>query len=45
MASRPLNGGMMELGALLRAVNRRRGSQGEPASEDDVVRGAWAVAL
>lgn len=38
LATRALNGGMMELPALLRYVNRRRGAQAEPVSEDDVVR-------
>ncbi|PNW70123.1 hypothetical protein CHLRE_17g706650v5 [Chlamydomonas reinhardtii] len=38
LASRSLNGGMMELPALLRAVSRRRGGAAEPVSEDDVVR-------
>ncbi|KXZ41680.1 hypothetical protein GPECTOR_323g36 [Gonium pectorale] len=38
LASRPLNGGIMELPALLRAVTRRRGGGAEPVSEDDVVR-------
>ncbi|GFR48530.1 hypothetical protein Agub_g10425 [Astrephomene gubernaculifera] len=45
LASRPLNGGLMELGALLRAVNRRRGAAGEPASEDDVVRAIKKLAV
>ncbi|KAG2491363.1 hypothetical protein HYH03_010362 [Edaphochlamys debaryana] len=38
LASRSLNGGLMELGALQRAVARRRGTSAEPVSQDDVVR-------
>lgn len=38
LATRSINGGMMELPALLRYVNRRRGSQADPISEDDVAR-------
>ncbi len=38
MATRAINGGMIDLPSLLRHVNKRRGSQAEPASEDDVVR-------
>jgi hypothetical protein len=37
MASRSLNGGMYELDALTRAVNRRRGTQVDPVTADDVV--------
>lgn len=43
-ATRPHNGGMMELAALLRYVNRRRGSLAQPISEDDVVRAGAALA-
>ncbi|KAF6261148.1 subunit of ESCRT-II complex [Scenedesmus sp. NREL 46B-D3] len=38
LASRPLNGGLMELGQLRGAVERRRGSRSDPVSEDDIVR-------
>ncbi|GIL76429.1 hypothetical protein Vretifemale_6023 [Volvox reticuliferus] len=38
LATRSVNGGIMDLASLLKYVNRRRGSQGEPVSEDDVVR-------
>ncbi|WIA20184.1 hypothetical protein OEZ85_006032 [Tetradesmus obliquus] len=38
LASRQLNGGLMELGALRAAVERRRGSRSDPVSEDDIVR-------
>ncbi|GBF94666.1 hypothetical protein Rsub_07402 [Raphidocelis subcapitata] len=38
VASRPLNGGLMELGALRAAVLRRRGAKAEPVSDDDVRR-------
>jgi ESCRT-II complex subunit VPS22 len=38
LASRPLNGGLMELGQLRAAVERRRGSRSDPVSEDDIVR-------
>lgn len=38
MATRSINGGMIDLPSLLRHVNKRRGSQAEPASEDDVIR-------
>ena len=37
-ASREASGGLMELPVLLRYVNRRRGRQADPVSEDDVVR-------
>lgn len=37
-ASRPLNGGLMELSALRAAVLKRRGARAEPVSEDDVLR-------
>lgn len=37
-ATRDLNGGLMELPALIKYVNRRRGRQADPISEDDVVR-------
>jgi hypothetical protein len=37
MASRSVNGGMYELDALTRAVNRRRGTQVDPVTADDVV--------
>jgi ESCRT-II complex subunit VPS22 len=35
---RPVNGGMIELGALRAAVSRRRGSRSDPVSEDDIIR-------
>jgi ESCRT-II complex subunit VPS22 len=38
IATRPINGGLIELPALLRLVQRRRGAQTEPVSEDDIVR-------
>ncbi|GLC33277.1 hypothetical protein PLESTB_000351600 [Pleodorina starrii] len=38
LATRSLNGGLMDLASLLRYVSKRRGSQAEPVSEDDVVR-------
>jgi ESCRT-II complex subunit VPS22 len=38
LGSRPLNGGLMELGQLRAAVERRRGSRSDPVSEDDIVR-------
>lgn len=38
LASRPINGGMFELGALRAAVMRRRGSRSDPVSEDDIIR-------
>ena len=37
-ATREASGGLMELPVLLRHVNRRRGRQADPVSEDDVVR-------
>lgn len=37
LATRAHNGGLMELSALLRYVQRRRGSGSETISEDDVV--------
>ena len=37
-ASRPLNGGLMELSALRAAVLKRRGARADPVSEDDVLR-------
>ena len=37
-ATRDANGGLMELPALVRYVNTRRGRQADPISEDDVVR-------
>lgn len=37
-ASRPLNGGLMELKALRAAVLRRRGALADPVSEDDITR-------
>ena len=37
-ATRETSGGLMELQALLKYVNRRRGKQTDPVSEDDVVR-------
>lgn len=36
-ATRDANGGLMELPALVRYVNRRRGRQADPISDDDVV--------
>ena len=41
-ATRASNGGLMELPALLKYVNRRRGTQADPISEDDVVGGSVA---
>ncbi len=38
IATRPVNGGLIELPALLRLVQRRRGAGGEPVSEDDICR-------
>ena len=38
-ATRAYNGGLLELSALLLYVNRRRGSQSDAVSQDDVVRG------
>ena len=38
LASRPLNGGIMELGQLRVAVTRRRGSLADPISDDDIIR-------
>ncbi|CAK0737029.1 hypothetical protein CVIRNUC_000843 [Coccomyxa viridis] len=38
LATRPLNGGLMEMKPLMRFVNRRRGSKAEPITEDDVIR-------
>eukprot|EP00878_Enallax_costatus_P028308 GHUV01030568.1.p1 GENE.GHUV01030568.1~~GHUV01030568.1.p1 ORF type:complete len:198 (+),score=40.83 GHUV01030568.1:409-1002(+) len=38
LASRPLNGGIMELGQLRAAVTRRRGSLADPISDDDIIR-------
>jgi len=37
-ASRPLNGGLMELGAVRAAVVKRRGQRADPISEDDILR-------
>ena len=37
MASRATNGGLLELGALLAAVRRRRGERAAPVSVDDLV--------
>lgn len=37
LASRSANGGMLELGALTRAVNKRRGSAADPVTTDDLV--------
>lgn len=36
-ASRAANGGLLELSALVKAVNKRRGSVAEDVSTDDVV--------
>eukprot|EP00879_Flechtneria_rotunda_P020502 GHRR01021571.1.p1 GENE.GHRR01021571.1~~GHRR01021571.1.p1 ORF type:complete len:247 (+),score=73.94 GHRR01021571.1:298-1038(+) len=38
LASRPLNGGMIELGQLRAAVTRRRGRLADPVSDDDIIR-------
>eukprot|EP00775_Hariotina_reticulata_P006892 gene6892-7108_t len=38
MASRPMNGGIVELGQLRAAVTRRRGSLSDPVSDDDIIR-------
>lgn len=38
-ATRSHNGGLLDLGSLLKYVNKRRGSHAEPISEDDVVSG------
>ena len=40
LASRPLNGGLVELSALLSAVRRRRGAAAAAVTEDDVLRAA-----
>ena len=39
MATREANGGLLELSALTKAVNKRRGSQVDPVTADDVVGG------
>eukprot|EP00201_Polytomella_parva_P021692 CAMPEP_0175048004 /NCGR_PEP_ID=MMETSP0052_2-20121109/5925_1 /TAXON_ID=51329 ORGANISM="Polytomella parva, Strain SAG 63-3" /NCGR_SAMPLE_ID=MMETSP0052_2 /ASSEMBLY_ACC=CAM_ASM_000194 /LENGTH=214 /DNA_ID=CAMNT_0016311973 /DNA_START=152 /DNA_END=796 /DNA_ORIENTATION=- len=43
LASKQFNGGMMEVSALRRAVNARRGSQVDPVSEDDIIRAAQSL--
>lgn len=52
LATRAVNGGLMDLAALSRYVQRRRGSRAEPVSEDDLLRaigklkilgGGWAI--
>ena len=44
LASRPLNGGLAELGALHAAVARRRGASADPVSTDDLRRAAERLA-
>lgn len=43
LASRSADGGLLELGVLTRAVNRRRGGQVDPVTSDDVVRAIKAL--
>jgi ESCRT-II complex subunit VPS22 len=38
MATRSVNGGLMEVGELTQRVMKRRGGQAEPVTADDVVR-------
>lgn len=43
LASRPLDGGLTDLDAVLAYVRRRRGAAADPVSEDDVVRAVGAL--
>lgn len=38
LASRSVNGGLIQLGQLRDAVTRRRGSLSDPVSDDDIIR-------
>jgi ESCRT-II complex subunit VPS22 len=38
LATRSIHGGLMDLPSLLKYVQRRRGSQSDPITEDDVIR-------